>query len=303
MNAAELRDRLSGMIAFAVTPFDRRNALSVDWRAFSDHIEFLAASGTSAIVVAGGTGEFFSLSPAEILKAAKTAAEIVSSRVPVLVGIGHGISEACRVARAAADIGVDGLLLMPPYYATPDRDALGAYYREICASATEVGVVVYARDHVSLDIALVESLAELPTVVAVKDGRANVRDFLECRASLGDRFKWIAGSGDDLVGAYASAGADGYTSSVACFDPKLSLRLWDLAVAGNRQDLDALLTTRILPWYELRRLRRGYEVAVIKGAIEAFGGVAGPVRPPLANLTTHDAERVRELATRLGPSA
>ena len=300
MTPSELRERLRGAIAFPITPFRRDENLTIDEGAFREHIDFVSASGISAVVIAGGTGEFFSLEPQEIIRLAELSVDVVGQRVPVVVGVGRNVREGSHVARELSGVGIAGMLLMPPYYAAPDRESLVAYYKGIASASPDIGVIFYARDQVRLDAHTLEALSETSNIIAVKDGQGSVRDFLHARAAVGNRFRWLGGAGDDLVGAYASAGAAGYTSSLACFDPRLSLRLWQLAVEGCRTDLDALLMTHVIPWYRFRALRRGYEVAVVKAAVEAFGGSAGPVRPPLANLDDEHLRRVRAMADEIG---
>ena len=300
MKPDELSERLGGTIAFPITPFQRNADLAIDERAFREHIDFIASYDISALVIAGGTGEFFALDSLEIIRLAQLAVEVVQNRMPIVAGVGRSVAEGRRLAGTLSEIGIDGMLMMPPYYAMPDGNGLVEYYARIASGAPETGFVFYARDHVRLELPTLHALARVPNVVGVKDGQGIVREFLHGRAALGDRFKWLGGAGDDLVGAYASAGAAGYTSSLACFDPRLSLRLWELAVRGSRGDLDALLMTHVMPWYALRRLRRGYEVAVVKAGVEAFGGTAGPVRPPLANLDDEHLSRVRVLAKEIG---
>jgi 5-dehydro-4-deoxyglucarate dehydratase len=300
MTSSELSERLVGAIAFPITPFQRNADLEIDESAFRDHIGFIANSGISAIVIAGGTGEFFALDSTEIIRLAELAVDVVQNRLPVIAGVGRSVTEGRRLARALIEIGIDGILVMPPYYAVPDRESLLEYYAGIASASSESGFVFYARDQVRLEIPILQGLAEIPNFVGVKDGQGSVREFLHGRAALGDRFRWLGGAGDDLVGAYASAGAAGYTSSLACFDPLLANRLWELATQGARADLDALIMTHVIPWYALRSLRRGYEVAVVKAGVEAYGGTAGPVRPPLANLGDEDLRRVRVLAGEIG---
>ncbi len=303
MDPTDLRASLRGVIAFPITPFERNAELSIDSGAFCEHIEFLTSSGVAALVIAGGTGEFFSLSSEEIVRLAELALEVGQQRVPIIAGVGHSVAEGRRVARALEERGIDGLLLMPPYYASPDLDSLPNYYTLIAAAVPKVGCIFYARDHVRLDTDTLDVLAEVPNIIAVKDGQGMIRDFLHARVAHGDRFGWLAGAGDDLVGAYAAAHADGYTSSLACFDPMLSLELWRLASGAQHGNLGRLLATHVVPWFELRRLRRGYEVAVVKAGVEAFGGSAGLVRPPLANLCDDHLKRVLTLAASVGTLA
>lgn len=295
-----MRDQLCGVIAFAVTPFNDDAEYSINWHAFEDHVATLAASGVSTVVVAGGTGEGFSLRPSEVVEITRRAAPITAGRVALLVGAGFGSTQAREIARAAQDAGADGLLILPPYYPNPDPGGLVAYYRAIASAVPELGVAIYGRAGAVITPTVLDGLRDMINIVALKDGTGDVRMFQRNRAQFGDRFAWIAGVGDDLVAAYAAAGAEGYTSSIACYDPRLSLHLWDLAKSGRFDELRELSAERVLPWFSLRALKPGYEVAVVKATMEEFGHVAGTVRPPLTPVTPDVRAEIKSLVAQLG---
>ena len=109
---------------------------------------------------------------------------------------------------------------------------------------------------------------------------------------------WLAGTGDDLLGPYIAAGAEGYTSSVACFWPEKSAELYDLASSGDLAGLRAAHDAFIGPLYELRQRKRGYEVGMMKATMEILGHPAGPARPPLANPTEEERAELKALLSR-----
>ncbi|CAN5219248.1 5-dehydro-4-deoxyglucarate dehydratase [soil metagenome] len=281
----ELRDRLRGALAFPVTPF--LADLSLDERGFSANADRLAASGVVAIVVAGGTGEFHALAPAEILRLCALAVDAVSGRVPVIVGVGLSAATARALAAGCEEAGADGLLMMPAAYGRAEDEGLYAYYAAI-ATSVRIGTFPYARDHAVLSPALVARLAALPNVVAFKDGHGDLRLWKRIREAVGTDLRWLAGVGDDLAPQYFSAGAEGFTSSIANLDPALAVRLYELASGGDIAGAEELVARRIAPIYALRGRRRGYEVASIKQAMTRVGLPAGPVRPPLVPVA--DAE-------------
>lgn len=298
--ARETAAGLRGVIGFPVTPFNDDEEQTIDWDSFRAHIETLASSGLTALVVAGGTGEFFGLTAEEVRQLAAEATDIAAGRTRILIGVGASVAAGRQLATAAYAAGADGVLVLPPYYPSPDRDALVAYYSQIAASVPDLAVVPYSRGAAQITPNLLERLAEVPNITAFKDGHGDVRMFLRNRHRLGDRFVWLAGTGDDLVGPYAAAGAEGFTSSVACFDPPLALELWRLAASGRFAELDELSSAMIRPWYELRTRRPGFEVSVMKEAMTAYGFPAGTVRPPLAPLSDIDRADVHEIAARIG---
>jgi 5-dehydro-4-deoxyglucarate dehydratase len=174
------------------------------------------------------------------------------------------------------------------------------------AGATALPMVVYSRDAAVLDPHLTLRLAqEIPNFVAFKDGRGDVRAFQQIRSHVNAHFEpgrvdWLAGLGDDIVGAYFAAGAEGFTSSLAAFWPEIALALFTAASSGDFARVRRLEEESVKPIYEFRYRRRGYEVSAIKAAMELLGYCAGPVRPPLAEFTPDESEGLRLLLANLG---
>ena len=288
MEPAELRQRLQGVIAFPVTPF--KADLSLDLDGLRRNLRSLLRHPICAIVAAAGTGELYSLSSAEHEAVVTTTVQEVKGRLPVLAGVGFNPVIAADLASQSANAGVCGILAFHPYYPSPDDDGLVAYYRAI-GEATALGLLIYSRDWFHPGPALVERLAaEIPNLVAWKDGQADLRRYQMLRQRVGDRLHWIGGAGDDMVPGYYSIGIRTYTSSIANVAPRLSLRLHELASAGQAEELAKLMNELVLPLYALRARRKGYEVSVMKAMMDLVGLAGGPVRPPLINVRPDDLE-------------
>ncbi len=286
MQPTELRQQLHGVISFPVTPFKRD--LSLDLEGLRRNLRSLLGHPICAVVAPAGTGEIYSLSPAEHRAVVKAAVGEVNGRVPVLAGVGFNPPIAAELAAQAAAEGASGILAFPPYYPSPDDEGLIAYYRGI-AEATELGLLIYSRDWFHPTPSLVEKLAaQIPRLIAWKDGQADLRRYQMIRNQVGDRLHWIGGAGDDLVPGYYSMGIRTYTSSIANVAPKLSLRLHELASAGAAAEVAKLMNELVIPLYALRARRKGYEVSVMKAMMDMIGLAGGPVRPPLVNLRPED---------------
>lgn len=291
----ELKQQLRGALAFPITPYAADG--SVDLGAVKENARFLATSGIAAVVAPSGTGEFFALTQDEINAVLKATVEAIDGQKPVIAAVGFGPQVAGELAGFAEQAGASAVMVVPPYYGKPDPAALLDYYVDI-AKQTSLGIIPYARDTAEFTPAMVQTLAErLPSLIAFKDGRGNVRLFQQIREhvihALGaDRLVWLAGTGDDLVAPYFAAGAEGYTSSVACFWPEISAELYDLASNGDFAGLRDLHDRVVRPIYELRQRRRGYEVSVMKAAMELLGYKAGPARSPLANPTQSEIDEL-----------
>jgi 5-dehydro-4-deoxyglucarate dehydratase len=292
MHPNTLRKKLYGVIAFPVTPF--KEDLSLDLPGLHENLTKLLEHPIAAIVIAGGTGELYSLTPAEYTRVVELTALAIEDRVPVIAGVGFGQRLAVEMAQAAEKAGADGILVFPPYYPQAEDEGLFEYYRAI-GKATRLGMLIYTRDWASFNPSLVERLTEIPTLIGWKDGQGDIRRLQMIMNHVGDRLHWIGGAGDDMVAAYFSIGVTTFTSSIATVAPQLSLKLWELADAGDSETLRDLLDRCVVPLYALRARRNGYEVSAMKAMMDMVGLNGGPVRPPLVNVKPDEEDELRTI--------
>ena len=290
LEPTELRSKLSGVIAFPVTPF--RSDLTLDIAGLRHNLEKLVEHPVCAVVAAGGTGEIYSLTPAEHSQVVRTTVEAVRGRAPVIAGVGFGERLATELARAAAEAGADGILALPPYYPQADDEGMLEYYRAI-GRATRLGMLIYSRDWANFSAAMVERLTSIRTLIAWKDGQGDVRRLQMLMKRVGDRLAWIGGAGDDTVPAYYAIGIRTYTSSIATVAPRLSLRLHELGAGGRGDELMALMHSSVIPLYASRARRKGYEVSAMKAMMDMAGLNGGPVRPPLVDVRPEERDELR----------
>lgn len=293
----DLRTALHSALAFPITPFTAEGDVDLD--AVATNASFLPGTGIGAIVAPSGTGEFFALTTDEA-KDIVAATVSVAGELPVIAAAGFGPRVGAQMAREAEEAGAAAIMVVGPYYAKPSADGLVEYYKQI-ASDTGLPLIPYARDSALFSPAILTRLCEeIPQIIAFKDGRADVRLFTQLRESVtdalgADRLVWIGGSGDDLVGPYFAAGAVGYTSSLACFWPEASVELYRLASSGNFAGLAEYHAQVVKPIYQMRQLKPGYEVSVMKAAMELLGYVAGPSRAPLQNLNDEERQELKSI--------
>lgn len=293
MKSEDLRAKLKGVIAFPVTPF--KADLSLDPGGLRKNLQALAKHPMAAVVAAGGTGELYSLTPAEHLEVVKATVEELQGRVPVIAGVGFNLAIARDLAKASHAAGADAILALPPYYTNSDDEALLDYYRGIGA-ATPLGLLVYSRDWVNPSAAWVEKLAKsTPTLLAWKEGQGDVRKYQQIMRRLGDRLHWIGGVGDDCVPGYYSIGVRCYTSSIATVAPRLSVELHEVAARGDAAALKRMMESCVVPLYEFRNRRKGYEVSVMKSMMDLVGLTGGPVRPPLPNVRPEELPEIQAI--------
>jgi 5-dehydro-4-deoxyglucarate dehydratase len=299
MRSEEFRTRLPGVIAFPVTPFN--SDFSLDLAGLRKNVQELLRHPVAAIVAAGGTGEMYSLTPAEHQAVVKSIVEEVHGKIPVIAGTGFNRQMAIELAQQSRKTGADGILALPPYYPNADEGGLAEYYAAIGA-ATPLGLFVYSRDWVKPSAEWVEQLAaRIPTLVAWKDGQGDAVRYQEIIDRVGDRLYWIGGAGDAWVPAYYKIGIRTYTSSIATVAPKLSIHLHELASAGDSPALTELMNEYVNPLYAIRARRKGYEVSVMKEMMNLVGLAAGPVRPPLPNLRAEELTEIKQLLEKWKP--
>lgn len=293
MSPRDFASTLRGVFGFPVTPF--RRDLSLDLDALARNVDEMAAHPFCAIVAAGGTGELYSLSPEEIESVLEVTVKAVRGRMPVVAGTGFNVPLGADIARRAERAGAQCVLVLPPYYGAAPESGLFDYYQAIGA-ATDLPLMIYSRDWAVFTPEMVAKLADrVPTLAAWKDGQGDIRRYQRIMNYNGDRLAWLGGLGDDCVPGYFAIGVQAYTSSISNIAPQLSL---DLADAGLRRDfsrLDELMRRYVHPLYAIRERAKGYEVAVMKQAMEMLGMTAGPVRPPLMNCREQDLNDLQKL--------
>lgn len=293
--AGQWRERLAGAIGGPVSPF--RADLSLDLAALEANVAGLAAFDFRGMLIAAGIGEFFALTPDEVVDSTRISARVIGGRMPVIATVGLNSDIAVQTARRLEAAGADALLVMPPAYANPPEDGLLGYYSRI-GEASGLPLIVYSRDWCAFSPDAVARLAErVPTLVAWKDGQGDVRRYRRIMGKVGDRLVWLGGAGDDCAPAYYAIGVTGYTSSLCNVLPKLAMKMAEAGRRGDLADLNRLTDRYVHPVFALRDRLRGYEVAVVKAAMEMFGLPAGPVRPPLTGLRPPDAEELNSLRT------
>ncbi|RVU17213.1 5-dehydro-4-deoxyglucarate dehydratase [Methylobacterium oryzihabitans] len=293
----------SGLLSFPVTPFTADFA--IDEAQYRSNMDWLCGYDVAGLFAAGGTGEFFSLTPAEVARVVGIAVAETNGRVPVLAGVGYGTAIACEMAVAAEKAGADGLLLLPPYLVGSEQDGLSAHIEAVCR-ATSLGVIVYNRDNAVIGPDALARLCErCPNLVGYKDGIGDIELMTRIYSRIGDRLTYIGGlpTAETFALPYLEMGVTTYSSAVFNFVPDFALSFY---AAVRRRDRDAVakgLKEFILPLIEIRNRRRGYAVSIIKAGMKAVGRDSGPVRSPLTDLTAAEQAEVSALVARIGAGA
>lgn len=282
-----------GVFGFPVTPL--KLDLSLDLDALRKNVEWMTRNPFCAFVCAGGTGELYSLTADEVGEITRASVEACQGRMHVVAGTGFNVPIGIDMAKQAEKAGAHALLILPPYYQNPPEEGLYQYYESI-AGATSLPVLIYSREWAVFSPKNVEELAKrIPNLQGWKDGQGDARKYQRIMNAVGDRLAWFGGIGDDCVPGYFAVGVQAYTSSISNIAPMLSLMLAEAGMKRDFAKLNELMAKYVHPLYAIRDRLRGYEVSVMKEAMEILGMPAGPVRPPLVNTRPQDVEDVRKL--------
>ncbi|MGP8243802.1 MAG: dihydrodipicolinate synthase family protein [Bryobacteraceae bacterium] len=219
---------------------------SIDTAATARHLNAMIQAGIHGVVFLGTVGENTALEYQEKLTLLKEMKQAVDGRIPVLTGVAeYTTSLACRFARHAEKIGVDGLMVLPAMVYKSDRRETLAHFRTV-ARATSLPVMVYNNPvSYAVDVTpdMFEELAGEPTIVAIKESSENVRRITDLINQVRDRYILFCGV-DDLVLESILLGAQGWISGLVNAFPDENRALWDLATSGQWD-----LARELYRWY------------------------------------------------------
>lgn len=298
MSPDEIKSRIGlGLLSFPVTHF--QDDFSLNLKSYREHVAWLSGFGAAALFAAGGTGEFFSLTPEEVGRVTRAAKE-ASGDVPIIAGCGYGTALARDTARQAEAAGADGLLLLPHYLTEAPQEGIYRHVKAICES-TGLGVIIYNRANSVASAETVARLAEAcPNLIGFKDGTGKIDLVRHVTAKLGDRLTYIGGmpTHELFAEGFNGVGVTTYSSAVFNFVPKLAQRFYKAMRASDRATMEEILHRFFFPFAALRDREQGYPVSIIKAGVELVGRTPGPVRPPLSDLKPQEKEMLRDLIER-----
>lgn len=295
----------SGYIPAVTTPFDREGTLDVD--ALAAQLDWLVEQGMDGVVLAGTTGEWFSLTAQERATLFREGARAVDGRIPVLGGVNsYTPAESIQHARAAEAAGLDGILLTPPPYVVPTEREILTFYRTVAAgSGMPLCIYNWPRGCiVDMGTELLGELAQIDTVVAIKNSTGDFRAFLDGLYALQDQVRYFglptSALGADLAALGHGDGLMGAGGVLGAAHPDF----WKAVAAGDRDravelgQLDRILMER---WFGADYgALFGNAQAIMKTALRLRGVPAGFVRAPLLELTGDEVEIVADTLDSLG---
>lgn len=274
-----------------VTPFDENGG--VNFEAFGRLIDFQIENGTDAIIVCGTTGEASTLTDDEQIDTIRYAVEKVAKRVPVIAGAGsndtkHGINLCKRSEQA----GVDGLLIVTPYYNKTTQRGLVKYYSDI-AGAVDVPIIMYSvGSRTGLNIApeTAAELSKIENIVGIKEASGNIGQVVKIAALCGDSLDIYSGNDDQII-PLLSVGGKGVISVLANVAPRNTHDMVMEYLEGDRQraiklQLEAMDLVDSL-FCEVNPIP-------VKAALNIMGFNAGGYRAPLLEPSEANYKRIEK---------
>jgi 5-dehydro-4-deoxyglucarate dehydratase len=296
MSPGEMAKKVGeGLLSFPVTHFGEN--FEFESKPYKAHIAWLLSYKPAGLFVAGGTGEFFSLTPSEYAAVVKAGVAQTAGQAPVIAGCGYGTAMAKEFAKAAEEAGADGILLLPPYLVGAEQAGLAAHVEAVCAS-TKLGVIMYNRDNAILDDSSLAKLCDrCPNLVGFKDGVGDIERMTRIYSRLGDRLIYIGGlpTAETFALPYLELGVTTYSSAIFNFLPEFALAFYAAVRRRDHPTVYASLRDFVLPYIQIRNRRRGYAVSIVKAGMNVIGRPAGPVRSPLTDLTESELQELAKL--------
>jgi 5-dehydro-4-deoxyglucarate dehydratase len=294
MELSQIKSSLEdGLLSFPITDFNEKGEFNTE--TYIDRLEWFVSHQVSSVFVAGGTGEFFSLSAAEYEQLVQISAKTVAERVPVVSSVGRSIPEAIAFAKIAERAGINALLLFPPYLTECPQDGVYEYAKTIMQN-TSLPVIYYNRGNGVLSTDYIKNLAyACPNFIGLKDGTGNMQELNDTIKTVGKRLSYIGGvpTAEIIAEAYLSIGVNTYSSAVFNFVPELANTFYKSLRAGDSATVAEITRKFYIPFVRLRSKKNGYAVSLIKAGAKLIGRSAGDVRPPLTMPTDAEVDELK----------
>ncbi|WP_088085273.1 4-hydroxy-tetrahydrodipicolinate synthase [Bacillus sp. OV166] len=268
-----------------VTPFDQNG--EIDFNATRTLVDYLIENGTDGIVVAGTTGESPTLTTEEKVALFKFVVDAVNGRVPVIAGTGSNNTRASiSLTKLAEETGVDGIMLVAPYYNKPSQEGMYQHFKAI-AESTPLPIMLYnipGRSVVNLSVETIVRLSQIPNIVALKEASGNLDAMAEIISQAPSDFTLYSGD-DGLALPVLAIGGAGVVSVASHVIGNEIQEMINHFKNGNVQDA-ASAHRRLLPI--MKALFAAPNPAPVKAALNMNGVNVGGLRLPLLPLTTEE---------------
>ena len=271
-----------------VTPFTEDG---INYHEFERLIEYQISEGVDSIIVCGTTGESATMSKEERKDVIKFVVDTVNGRIPVIAGTGSNCTkDAIQMSKYAESVGVDGLLLVTPYYNKTTPDGLIAHYKAI-ASSVNTPIILYnvpSRTGVNISPETCLELSKIDNIVAIKEASGNISQVAEIANLCGDNLTIYSGN-DDQVLPILSLGGLGVISVLSNIIPKDVHNMVEYFNNGNISDARKIQLETL---HLIKALFSEVNPIPIKSACNILGYNVGSPRLPLIEMSLKGKEKL-----------
>lgn len=274
-----------------VTPFDENG--EIDFQATKNLINYLIANGTDGLVVSGTTGESPTLTEEEKVKLFKFTVDVVNGRVPVIAGTGSNNTKASiELTILAEDVGVDGIMLVAPYYNNPSQEGLYQHFKTI-SEVTSLPIILYnvpGRSVVNISAETVIRLSKIPNIVSIKEASGDLDAMVEIITHTPEDFSLYSGD-DGLTIPVLSIGGTGVISVASHIIGSEMQTMIKHFKSGNIQEA-ARDHRRLLPI--MKALFAAPNPSPVKAGLNLKGIPVGGVRLPMIPLNDEQLSSLQQ---------
>lgn len=279
-----------------ITPFNKD--MAVDYNVARKLARHLAQSGSDGLVVCGTTGESPTLSKEEKIELFRVVVEEVGGQSVVIAGTGgYSTASSVELTQAAEKVGVDGVMVVCPYYNKPSQEGLYQHFKAI-ASSTHLPVMLYnipGRTGVNMLPATVARLYEVPNIIAIKEAAGSIDQVSELRRTLPDSFAIYSGD-DSFTLPMLALGAKGIVSVASHVAGPQIKQMVNAFISGNTT-LAAQIHLQLAPIF--KGLFITTNPVPVKAAMNILGWQAGVPRLPLVEATAAEKETIKKALAEL----
>jgi len=283
---------LGEVITAMVTPFNEE--LEVNYEAAVDLANYLVNNGSDGILVLGTTGEVPTLTKEEKMKLIETVKESVGDRAKVIVGTGsYSTQESIKMTKKVTDLGVDGVMLVTPYYNKPPQAGLYNHFKEV-AEVTDLPVILYnvpGRTSRNIEPETVAKLADIDNIVAIKEASGDVEQAATINRLTDDDFMIYSGD-DGLTLPILSIGGTGIISVAAHL---VGSKIKDMVTAYKAGEVQKAAGLNAELGELFAKIFMTTNPIPVKAALNLMGQQVGSVRPPLVDANAKEEEVLRYL--------
>jgi 4-hydroxy-tetrahydrodipicolinate synthase len=287
-----------GMLTALVTPFGPSGEL--DEPTLRKLVEWQISAGMDGLMIPGGCGEFVNMNDEERVRAVEVTVDAAAGRVPVIAGVlATNTGHALQMTQQAESAGAAAALVLTPYYVNPSDEGIYKHYAAI-AERTSLPIVLYnnpGRTKIDMGVKLLDRLADIPTVVAIKECQRDIGVVSERIRAVGDRISYLAGD-DDLTVPMFFFGGRGDVGITNLIAPEPQVELWASLNAGDWAKAVDIHLNFILPIFSAVLTKN--HPAPIKRMMALAGHPVGDARLPLVPPTAEQEAKIKEALQLIG---